>query len=74
MLIKVDVDSDLYKKIENLIKEGKYQDILQFIKISISNQLQEEIAGDETSTQYQEPESPEEITEKIFLHELELEQ
>jgi len=74
MLIKVDVNSDLYQKIENLIKEGKYQDILQFIKISISNQLQEEIAKDGTPAKYQELESPEEIMEKIFLHELELEQ
>lgn len=42
MIIKFDVESDLYQQIENLVKEGKYQDIIQFIKIAISNQLQEE--------------------------------
>jgi len=44
MLIKVDVDNDLYEQIENLIKDGKYQDVIQFFKISITNQLQEENA------------------------------
>lgn len=42
MLIKFDVNSDLYQQIENLIKEEKYSDIIQFIKVSITNQLQEE--------------------------------
>jgi hypothetical protein len=44
MLIKVDVDNDLYEQIENLIKDEKYQDVIQFFKISITNQLQEENA------------------------------
>lgn len=42
MLIKIDVDSDLYKKIENLVKIGKYDDLYDFIKIALNNQIQEE--------------------------------
>ena len=45
MLIKFDIDSDLYKQIENLIKDGKYSDVIQFIKVATNNQLQEEKAG-----------------------------
>lgn len=45
MLIKFDLESDLFKHIEELIRDGKYEDILQFIRIAISNQLQEEKAG-----------------------------
>jgi len=53
MIIKVDVESDLYQEIENLIRDGKYQDILQFIKLAISNQLQEEKAGNIISAEYE---------------------
>ena len=42
MIIKIDVESDLYQRIENLVKEGKYQNVMQFIKIALSNQVQEE--------------------------------
>ena len=42
MLIKVDVDGDLYKKIEGLVKDGKYDDLYDFIKIALNNQIQEE--------------------------------
>ncbi|WP_016939527.1 hypothetical protein [Nitrosopumilus sp. SJ] len=42
MLIKVDIDSDLYKKIEDLVKDGKYDDLYDFIKIALNNQIQEE--------------------------------
>jgi len=45
VLIKFDIDSDLYKQIENLIKDGKYSDVIQFIKVATTNQLQEEKAG-----------------------------
>jgi len=45
MLIKIDVDSDLYRQIQDLIKEGKYEDIYQFINIAMNNQIQEESAG-----------------------------
>ena len=45
MIIKFDVESDLYRQIENLVKEGKYQDIIQFIKIATVNQLEEEKSG-----------------------------
>lgn len=44
MLIKLDLDSDLCDKIENLVKSGKYSDLYQFIKYAVSNQLQEEIS------------------------------
>jgi len=49
MLIKIDLKSDLIKKIEDLVKAGKYEDALQFIKVAINNQLQEEKAGLESS-------------------------
>jgi len=42
MLIKIDVDSDLYKRIQKLIDSGNYDDIHQFVKIAINNQIQEE--------------------------------
>ena len=42
MIIKSDIENEQFLEIEDLIKKGKYQDIIQFIKISISNQLQEE--------------------------------
>lgn len=42
MLIKIDIDSDLYRNIEKLIDEGKYSDLYEFIKIAINNQIQEE--------------------------------
>ena len=42
MIIKSDIENEQFLEIENLIKKGKYQDIIQFIKISIANQLQEE--------------------------------
>lgn len=45
MIIKFDVESDLYWQIENLIREGKYQDVIQFIKIATINQLEEEKSG-----------------------------
>lgn len=45
MLIKVDVESDLYAQIEKLVKDAKYSDFYQFIKVAINNQLQEEKGG-----------------------------
>ncbi len=47
MLIKIDVNSDLLNKIENLVKQEKYQDVYQFIKIALNNQIQEESANPE---------------------------
>lgn len=44
MLIKFDIGSDLFNRIQELIKEGKYGDIYQFIKIALDNQMQEERA------------------------------
>ena len=54
MLIKFDLESDLFKHIEELIKDGKYEDVLQFIKIAISNQLQEEKAGTQVHEVFEE--------------------
>lgn len=45
MIIKLDLEGEQSKQIENLVKEGKYSDLYQFIKIAINNQLQEEKAG-----------------------------
>src|SRR3972149_7720545 len=42
MLIKFDMDSDLYRQIEKLVSEGKYDDVYQFLKIAIENQIHEE--------------------------------
>ena len=42
MLIKVDINGDLYRKIEELVKEGKYNDLYDFVKIALNNQIQEE--------------------------------
>ena len=50
MLIKVDVNTDLLEKIESLVKQGKYYDIYQFIKIALNNQIQEESANTEQKT------------------------
>jgi len=45
VIIKFDLNSDLYKKIQKLIQDGKYDDIHQFVKIAIDNQIQEESGG-----------------------------
>lgn len=42
MLIKIDIERDLFKQIEKLVVDGKYEDFYQFLKVAISNQLQEE--------------------------------
>ncbi|MGY5149572.1 MAG: hypothetical protein ACW9W3_05875 [Candidatus Nitrosopumilus sp. bin_68KS] len=47
MLIKIDVDSELLEKMESLVKQEKYHDIYQFIKIALNNQIQEESANPE---------------------------
>lgn len=57
MLIKIDVNTDLLEKIENLVKQGKYQDIYQFIKIALNNQIQEESANTEQK-QFSENKEP----------------
>ncbi len=51
MLIKFDADSDLYEQIDNLVKQRKYTDAIQFIKVAISNQLQEEQSGNNSSVE-----------------------
>jgi len=45
VLIKIDVKSDLFARIQKLIDSGNFTDIHQFISIAISNQLQEESSG-----------------------------
>ena len=56
MLIKIDVNSDLLEKIESLVKQEKYQDVYQFIKIALNNQIQEELSNKEQE-QFSENES-----------------
>ena len=48
MIIKFDIDSEFFKKIQGLIDAEKYENIHQFIKIALTNQLQEEISFEET--------------------------
>jgi len=52
MLIKIDIESDLFKQIEKLVSEGKYENFYQFLKVAMNNQLQEEkseiISSDKT--------------------------
>jgi len=45
MLIKVNLDNDLFKQIQKLVNDGKYQDAHQFIRLALNNQIQEEISG-----------------------------
>ena len=45
MIIKLDLEGDLFERIETLVKDGKYNDLYQFIKLAINNQLQEEKSG-----------------------------
>ena len=42
MLVKVDLDLSIIKRIEQFIKQGAYSDIRQFLTVAISNQLEEE--------------------------------
>jgi hypothetical protein len=65
MLIKIDVDSDLLEKIESLVKQGKYQDIYQFVKISLNNQIQEESANTEKTLSSEKEESALQIHQHI---------
>jgi len=45
MLVKVDLDQTIIKKIEDLVRQGTYSDIHQFVSVSILNQLEEEISN-----------------------------
>ena len=42
MIIKLDLESDLYQKIQELVKQEKYSDLYEFIKIAVHNQILEE--------------------------------
>jgi len=44
MLVKVDLDPSIIKRIEQFINQGAYSDIRQFLSVAISNQLEEEIS------------------------------
>ncbi len=75
MLIKIDVKSELSKRIQKLIDSGKYDDIYQFVKIALNNQIQEESSGItpnlETSiiTKSDEiPETAEEKQDEVLKH------
>ena len=48
MIIKVDIDSDLFSKIEKLVNDGKYSDLYQFVKLALKNQILEESNPNET--------------------------
>ena len=65
MLIKVDLESDLFSQIEELIKQRKYDDLYQFVKIAIKNQLLEE-----KSTTKPEIEEKEISSVNLSLHNL----
>jgi hypothetical protein len=45
LLIKVNFDEQIIKKIEKFINQGAYSDIQQFVNVAVSNQLQEEISA-----------------------------
>jgi len=45
MLIKIELEPSVIKKIEQFVNEGAYSDIHQFVNIAISNQLQEEASA-----------------------------
>ena len=47
MLLKIDVDAMTIKKIEDLIEEGKYIDLRQFINVAILNQIEEEFSDNQ---------------------------
>ena len=64
MIIKVDIDSDLFSKIEKLVNNGKYQDIYQFVKIALNNQILEENSLDETKRKIPSTQSLRNIIEK----------
>jgi len=42
MIVKIDLDTLIVNKIEQLIATGNYSDIPQFVNVAISNQLEEE--------------------------------
>ena len=76
MLIKIDVESDLFRRIQALIDSGKYDNIHQFIKLAINNQIQEEASELSTSkssriipkSSQKIPESDEERQDMIVEH------
>jgi len=47
MLIKIEVDPSMIKRIDQLINVGAYSDIRQFVNVAISNQLEEEASANE---------------------------
>jgi hypothetical protein len=48
MIIKFDIDSEFFKKMQGLVDIGKYEDVYQFILVSLRNQMQEEMSFEET--------------------------
>ena len=42
MLLKVEIDNETFRKIQQLIDDGKYQNLYQFVTIAIRNQIHEE--------------------------------
>lgn len=48
MLVKINIDNEVFVRIKELIDEGKYPDLYHFIEIAINNQVQEETSEAKT--------------------------
>jgi metal-responsive CopG/Arc/MetJ family transcriptional regulator len=51
MIIKLDLESDLYQKIQELVKQEKYSDLYEFVKIAVQNQILEETSESKNITE-----------------------
>jgi hypothetical protein len=68
MLIKIDLDPSIVKKIEQFITQGIYSDIRQFVNVAVSNQLEEEISRIKGSKTHMDKLSSEvELTPKLLI-------
>ncbi|MGI0010898.1 MAG: hypothetical protein ACREAE_05820, partial [Nitrosopumilaceae archaeon] len=52
MLIKIDIENEVFKKIRHLVDEGRYDDLHQFVTIAIINQIQEEQSKGESAVSF----------------------
>lgn len=57
MRVFSDIDPNTYDRIEELVKEGKYQDVDQFIRVAVQNQLNIEKTDEEPATPQREPQT-----------------
>src|SRR5574340_639132 len=44
VLVKFDIDNDVFQKIKQIIEQKKYQDLNEFLNIAVNNQITEELA------------------------------